>query len=297
MASRDYYRNWSLDERCRDEFSLDVIKTLINKEGRRKKFFYRSPQIRERPLLLSWIQKVSEQLNLQNTTFHLAVYVLDIFMDNHDIAPSKLKLLGIVCLLLAAKFEELDSNIPKISRLKKEMDSDVESTDFITMELVILKFLKWQLAIPTTAHFIEIFSGYTVQPSDLECCRANHIDVINEKIMCSMKTFKLDASGIIQELMDITVKDTSYIKFRPSVIAASIVCLARSQLMLEPQWTSPLPEITGMDETEFSLCLAWLVRESDAREENSMKIDQGYYTGGSSYSADLSPDTVKSRNP
>ncbi|XP_046385474.1 cyclin-J isoform X2 [Ischnura elegans] len=298
MEKRNHNNSRSLDEQCRGEYAKDVIKALILKERRRKKFFCRSPQIHERPQLISWIQKLSERLKLQNTTSHLAVYVLDIFMDNHDIEPSKLKLLAIVCLLLAAKFEELDSNIPKISVLKNKLDSDFAPTDFITMELVILKFLKWQLAHPTTAHFVEIFSSYAVEENDLVCCREEHVDVINNETMkCAMSSLRLEASEAMQELMEITLKDTSYIKFQPSVIAATIVCLTRRQLMLEPPWTPTLVKVTGMNGKEFSHCLKWLLREIDADEETSMKIDEGYFTGGSPCSPEQSPDVVKRKNP
>jgi hypothetical protein len=47
------------------------------------------------------MRAVAEELNLSNTSVHLAVYLLDIFMDNHRIVEERLGLVALVCILLA----------------------------------------------------------------------------------------------------------------------------------------------------------------------------------------------------
>lgn len=47
------------------------------------------------------MRAVTEELNLSNTSVHLAVYLLDVFMDNHRIVEEQLGLVALVCILLA----------------------------------------------------------------------------------------------------------------------------------------------------------------------------------------------------
>jgi hypothetical protein len=50
---------------------------------------------------VTWLRSVAEELHLSNTSVHLAVYLLDIFMDNHRIVEERLSLVALVCILLA----------------------------------------------------------------------------------------------------------------------------------------------------------------------------------------------------
>lgn len=58
-------------------------------------------QLKYRHVLVTWMRAVAEELNLSNTSVHLAVYLLDIFMDNHRIVEERLGLVALVCILLA----------------------------------------------------------------------------------------------------------------------------------------------------------------------------------------------------
>jgi hypothetical protein len=53
---------------------------------------------------VTWLRAVAEELNLNNASVHLAVYLLDIFMDNHKIVEERLKLVALVCILLAGLY-------------------------------------------------------------------------------------------------------------------------------------------------------------------------------------------------
>jgi hypothetical protein len=50
---------------------------------------------------VTWLRAVAEELHLSNTSVHLAVYLLDIFMDNHRIVEERLSLVALVCISLA----------------------------------------------------------------------------------------------------------------------------------------------------------------------------------------------------
>ncbi|KAG8240445.1 hypothetical protein J437_LFUL003159, partial [Ladona fulva] len=300
-----------------DEYAIDIIQSLIKREGRRIKFCFKSPQQEVRPVLISWVCKVAEELKLRNCTFHLAVYVLDIFMDNHEIATPQLKLLAIVCLLLAAKFEELDSNVPKISSLQSKLESNYEATDFITIEIVILNFLDWNLAYPTVAHFIECFGNFVVQTSDLKYFQGNFRgSACNQDSICKLKQLKSDADDIIQDFMGIVIQDIGYMSFQPSLIAAAVIFLTRFMLSLQPEWTSTLAEVTKWSIPDILPCSAWLkqilhtpdndscVQASTGHKKeikgnqgkNNSSIDLGYSTNSTASSPDIFIEVIPSKD-
>lgn len=46
--------------------------------------------------------------------FQLAVYLFDLFMDNHDINVDRLFLIGITCVRVVCKLEEKSTKIPEV---------------------------------------------------------------------------------------------------------------------------------------------------------------------------------------
>ena len=62
---------------------INWVKTQERKpEMRLKKV---SPQLEKRGSLVEWSRDVSQKLGLSDSTYHLAVRLIDLFMDGHDI--------------------------------------------------------------------------------------------------------------------------------------------------------------------------------------------------------------------
>ena len=75
-----------------------------------KRFFRKSPQLDFRQTLVNWIVMVGERsAKLKLNTLHLAVKLLDFFMDGHNIQQEKLYLVAMASLTIAAKFDEKES--------------------------------------------------------------------------------------------------------------------------------------------------------------------------------------------
>ena len=62
------------------------VKELERRPGRAYKKI--SPQLSKRGQLVEWSRDVSCKLGLCESTFHLAVRLIDLFMDGHEIAVS-----------------------------------------------------------------------------------------------------------------------------------------------------------------------------------------------------------------
>lgn len=150
------------------DYADDIEVTLKEKENYMMSYFLQSPQIDYRQYLVDLMCTIAESKGLNKTTVHLSVYILDMFMDNHNIYPERLKLVALVCLLLAAKFEELECNVPKIADFNNVIKNQYPYNDFFSLELMILTFMDWNLTIPTAANFVEHYVGYVVQNSDYD---------------------------------------------------------------------------------------------------------------------------------
>lgn len=65
-----------------------------------------SPQIGMRRYFADLLAILSNRYQLCPTARHLAVYLLDLFMDHYDVAVKQLYIIALSCLLLASKFKK-----------------------------------------------------------------------------------------------------------------------------------------------------------------------------------------------
>ena len=89
---------------------------------------------------MNWTSSVAEKLKLTNCTLHLAVKLLDYFMDGHDIQDPQLHLVSLGSLLLA---EEKESLIPKYLKLNTFLKNQVSLSNFLTLEFMILSLVQF----------------------------------------------------------------------------------------------------------------------------------------------------------
>ena len=93
--------------------------------------------------LVNFVSAVCKCLPLSDTTRHLAILLLDHFMEKHDIMDYRLKLVGLTCLLVAAKMEDRDEHLPSIGQLRRlaklENRAEYSREEFHRMELYLMK--------------------------------------------------------------------------------------------------------------------------------------------------------------
>lgn len=93
-----------------------------------------------RASLINFISGICKSLPFSDTTRHLAILLLDHFMEKHSIMDFRLKLVVLTCLLVAAKMEDRDDHLPSIGKLKTLAKLDDFSKDnFQRMELYLMK--------------------------------------------------------------------------------------------------------------------------------------------------------------
>ncbi|CAN4097917.1 unnamed protein product [Withania somnifera] len=191
-------------------YAPDIYSNLHAMElDRRPSFSYMEKLQRDvnkgmRSILIDWLVEVSEEYRLVPDTLYLTVHLIDRFLSENYIEKQKLQLLGVTCMLIASKYEEICA--PRVEEFCFITDNTYAKEEVIKMESLVLNFLGFQLAAPTTKKFLRRFvqaaqASYEVPSVELEFM-ANY-------------------------LSELTLAEYGFLKFLPSLTAASAVFLAR----------------------------------------------------------------------
>lgn len=91
------------------DYEEDHLSVLNQRELNRVQISFHSRQIANRAMLVKFIKEIAISKELDQLSIHLAVYILDVFMDMHNIIDSRLKLVALAALLLASKENNIDT--------------------------------------------------------------------------------------------------------------------------------------------------------------------------------------------
>ncbi|XP_055599280.1 cyclin-J [Uranotaenia lowii] len=260
-------------ELCTD-YGDDIIRFLKQSEQNRVPMRFISPQIRHREAMVNFIRSVGEYEQLLRATVHLAIYLVDTFMDNHNITDNRLNLVALSCILLASKIEENEPNIPSLSSLNELVHNQYPTSDYAVLEVVLLKFFNWNLIIPTVATFAGYWLLNVVSPEDF-------LDSLSVQQFFEKRFQAID---LFLEFVDITTTHVKMTNKRPSLVASACLAAARSCIPVEFTWPDCMIKLTGytfnqLDSTSAEL-MSWraclLMKEISSRKR--MAFDSGYLT-------------------
>ncbi|KAK3010872.1 hypothetical protein RJ639_012090, partial [Escallonia herrerae] len=157
-----------------------------------------------RGILVDWLVEVCEEYKLVPDTLYLTVYLIDLFLSEYYIERQKLQLLGITCMLIASKYEEICA--PHIEEFCFITDNTYTKEEVLTMESQVLNNLGFRIAAPTAKSFLRRF---------LRAAQACY------------KSPSLELEFLANYLAELTLIDYFFLKCIPSIVAASAVFLAR----------------------------------------------------------------------
>ncbi|XP_052310192.1 cyclin-A2-2 isoform X2 [Populus trichocarpa] len=182
-----------------------------------------------RGILIDWLVEVSEEYTLVPDTLYLTVNLIDRFLSQNYIEKQRLQLLGVTCMLIASKYEEIIP--PRVEGFCFITDNTYTRGEVLKMESQVLNFLYFQLSVPTTKTFLRRF----IQAAQASC-----------KVPCVELVF------LANYLAELTLVEYNFLKFLPSLIAASAVFLARWTLnQSDHPWNSTLEHYTRYTASEL----------------------------------------------
>ncbi|KAJ2501842.1 B-type cyclin [Coemansia sp. RSA 1972] len=105
-----------------------------------------------RSILVEWLVQVHQRFNLLPETLYLCVNFVDRFLSTKEILINKLQLVGAVCLLLAAKYEEM--HVPSIKDIEYMVEKNYSEEEILRAERYILRMLNFDLGWPGPLSFL-----------------------------------------------------------------------------------------------------------------------------------------------
>ncbi len=105
-----------------------------------------------RSILVDWLVEVSEEYRLVADTLYNAVNFLDRVLSVHRVSRTQLQLVGITCMWIAAKYEEIYP--PNVTEFSYITDNTYSREQLVTMEADVLRRLKYELTVPTAKFFL-----------------------------------------------------------------------------------------------------------------------------------------------
>ncbi|KDR72521.1 hypothetical protein GALMADRAFT_228812 [Galerina marginata CBS 339.88] len=175
-----------------------------------------------RGILTDWLIQVHVRFRLLPETLFLCVNIIDRFLSARVVSLAKLQLVGVTCMFIAAKFEEVVS--PSVSHFLMCADSSYTESEILQAERYVLKTLDWNLSYPNPVHYLR---------------RISKADDYNVKVRTLGKY-----------LLEIGVLEWRLIAAPPSLMAAASIWLARLALGME-QWTPNLAHYSSYRESQL----------------------------------------------
>ncbi|XVF34439.1 hypothetical protein REPUB_Repub18cG0059200 [Reevesia pubescens] len=182
-----------------------------------------------RGILIDWLVEVSEEYKLVPDTLYLTVNLIDRFLSHNFIEKQRLQLVGVACMLIASKYEEICA--PRVEEFCFITDNTYTRGEVLKMENKVLNFLYFQLSVPTIKTFLRRF---------VQAAQATY------KVPC------IELEFLANYLAELTLLQYNFLKFLPSLIAASAVFLARWTLnQSDHPWNPTLEHYTNYKASEL----------------------------------------------
>lgn len=166
-------------------------------------------------------------------TLYLTISYIDRFLSGNVVNRQRLQLLGVSCMLIASKYEEICA--PQVEEFCYITDNTYNREEVLEMERRVLRHLHFELTGPTTKSFLRRF---------IRAAQAGQ----------KVPTLQLEFLG--NYLAELTLVEYSFLHYLPSMIAGSAVFMAKATLdPTSKPWTSTLQHYSGYKASELKECV------------------------------------------
>ena len=187
------------DPQVNNEYLLEMYQNLILEEKNVKSLFgYMKNQTdineKMRAMLVDWLIDVHFKFKLKANTLFLTIWLIDKYLSLKKVKRNKLQLIGVTCMLISCKYEEIYS--PEVFDFVYITENSYEKKDIIDLEMEILTLLDFNITVPTSNSFYEIISS----------------------LLC----FSIQEFFLGKYLLEMFLLDYRSLKYKPSEIANTI---------------------------------------------------------------------------
>ncbi|XP_007042567.2 PREDICTED: putative cyclin-A3-1 [Theobroma cacao] len=186
-----------------------------------------------REILIEWLVEVTEEYKLVSDTLYLTVSYIDRYLSSHAISSNKLQLLGVSCMLIASKYEEITP--PHVDDFCYITDNSYTKEEVVEMEKDVLELLNFEIGTPTIRNFLRI-----LMRAPQEKCKCQDLQL--EFLSCY--------------LSELSLLDYGCVRFLPSLVASSAIFLSR--FMIQPKthpWSDALECYSGYRPSDMKECV------------------------------------------
>ncbi|EGE08591.1 G2/mitotic-specific cyclin-B [Trichophyton equinum CBS 127.97] len=188
-----------------------------------------------RGILVDWLIEVHTRFRLLPETLFLTVNIIDRFLSVEVVTLNRLQLVGVTAMFIASKYEEVLS--PHVANFSHVADDTFSDKEILDAERHILAVLNYDLSYPNPMNFLRRIS------------KPDNYDVRTRTLA--------------KYLMEISLVDHRFMKYRQSHIAAASIFLARVIYERGP-WDATIAYYSGYTKEEimpvYDLLIDYLCR-------------------------------------
>ncbi|KAL9409951.1 hypothetical protein AB3S75_048217 [Citrus x aurantiifolia] len=200
-----------------------------------------TPQMRG--ILINWLIEVHLKFDLMPETLYLMVTLLDRYLSEVKIKKNEMQLVGLTSLLLASKYEDFWH--PRVKDLISISETYTRD-HMLRMEKLMLKKLKFRLNVPTPYVFMLRFLKAAQSDTKLE-----HLAFY---------------------LVELSLVQYEALKFKPSLLCASAIYVARCTLQMTPVWTPLLAKHAQYDVPQIRDCAEMILKFHKVAKNAQLKV-------------------------
>ena len=176
-----------------------------------------------RGVLVDWLVEVHWKFKLYPETLFLCIGLLDRFLSICKGVPrNQLQLVGVTCLLIAAKYEDIYA--PEIKDIVMICDRTYKKEEILWMEVRILNALQFQITAPSSLLYLLRLA---------KLCKSDERQFFLAQYCLELA---LPSYGI-------------WVKSSPAMLASATLFLSNKLLRKSPGWAPSLVQVTGFSET------------------------------------------------
>jgi len=178
-----------------------------------------------RALTVDWLAELHFKFKMWPETLFVCIGILDQYLAQvHDVRKDQMSTLGIACLHIAGKYEEIYP--PDLKTILRVMNQqDVTKEHVLQFEFQVLNTLQFSVTLPSIYRFCERFARLA-QLSDRGLLLANY-------------------------LADTALLDCSLVRERPSRVAACCVYAVQILTKGKGVWSTTMVKSSGIREADI----------------------------------------------